>query len=337
VILRARQAGWSRDKIGSHIVRNNTIFNCEQTGIAGSMGAAFSQISNNHIYDIWTKRQFTGAEIAGIKLHGAIDVVIRNNHIHNAGRGLWMDWMAQGTRISSNVLYDNTTDDLFVEVNHGPFLVDNNIFLSNISLLDMSEGGAYVHNLMAGRIVSRPEPRRSTPYHKAHSTELAGLDSTTGDDNRFYNNVFVGGPPRAEPEKNTFPQHAAGYGLWVYDHREFPLITAGNVYLAGARQYVKEPDAVKLPNLQPQPGIRTEGGSVFLHMKLDPAVRRASTQLVSTEMLGKSKVTGLPYENAGGTPITIDTDYFGHKRNKSRPSPGPIENLGDGDVKLKVW
>jgi hypothetical protein len=143
VILRALAAGWSRENIGSHVVRNNTIHNCEQAGIAGSMGAVFSRITGNHIYDVWAKRQFTGAEMGGIKLHGAIDVLISRNRIHNAGRGLWMDWMAQGTRISSNLLYDNTTDDLFVEVNHGPFVVDNNVFLSPVSLRDWSEGGAY--------------------------------------------------------------------------------------------------------------------------------------------------------------------------------------------------
>jgi hypothetical protein len=62
-----------------------------------------------------------------------------------------------------------------VEVNHGPFVVDNNLFLSGVSLLDMSEGGAYAHNLMTGRIISRPELRRSTPFHPAHSTAVAGL------------------------------------------------------------------------------------------------------------------------------------------------------------------
>ena len=104
VIVRALEAGWSRENIGSHVVRNNVIFNCEQAGIVGSLGAVFSQISNNHIYNIWVKRQFAGAEMAGIKLHGAIDVVIKGNRIHNAGRGLWMDWMAQGTRITGNLL-----------------------------------------------------------------------------------------------------------------------------------------------------------------------------------------------------------------------------------------
>jgi hypothetical protein len=337
VILRALEAGWSRDNIGSHLVRNNTIFNCEQAGIAGSMGAAFSQIANNHIYDIWTKRQFTGAEMGGIKLHGAIDVVIKNNRIHNAGRGLWMDWMAQGTRISSNLLYDNSTDDLFVEVDHGPFLVDNNIFLSSVSLLDVSEGGAYVHNLIAGRIVTFPEPRRSTPYHEAHSTALAGLTSTTGGDDRFYNNIFVGGALSAAPAKNPYPQYAAGYGPWVYDQREFPLFTGGNVYFAGARPYFKEPDALKLPDLDPKPGISAEGQNVFLRMSLDPAIRKASTQTVTTELLGRSKVTGLAYENADGTPVAIDVDYLGRKRKQGHPTPGPFEDLGEGEGKLKVW
>jgi hypothetical protein len=65
--------------------------------------------------------------------------------------------MAQGTRVSANLFHDNQAEDLFVEVDHGPFLVDNNIFLSRTALLDMSEGGAYVHNLFTGKITNRPE------------------------------------------------------------------------------------------------------------------------------------------------------------------------------------
>jgi hypothetical protein len=91
------------------------------------MGAAFSVIENNHIYNIWTKRQFSGAEIGGIKFHAAIDTKIEKNRIHDTGRGLWLDWMAQGTRVSKNLMYNNDLEDLFMEVNHGPTLVDNNL------------------------------------------------------------------------------------------------------------------------------------------------------------------------------------------------------------------
>lgn len=339
VILRALEAGWSRERIGSHIVRDNVIFNCEQAGIVGSLGAVFSQITNNHIHNIWTKRQFAGAEMAGIKLHGAIDVVINNNRIHNAGRGLWMDWMAQGTRITGNLLYDNSTDDLFVEVNHGPFLVDNNLFLSELSLRDWSEGGAYAHNLMTGRILSRPEARRSTPYHKAHSTALAGLNSIAGSDNRFHNNIFVGNgaPPAAGTEADANPLRFGGYGLWVYNHREFPLETGGNVYFKGARAYFREDGALAFPGVDPKPEIVEEGDHVYLRMDLGAEVRKAATRLVNTGMLGKAKIPGLAYENSDGSPVVIDRDYFGKKRNGVTPSAGPFENPGQGKLKLTVW
>ena len=171
-IERALARGWSKDHIGGHIVRDNTISHCEQTGIVGSMGAAFSTITGNTIHDIHVRQLFTGAEMAGIKLHAAIDVLIGRNHIYRAVRGLWLDWMAQGTRVTGNLFHDNPAEDLFMEVDHGPFLVDNNIFLSPRSVLNVSQGGAYVHNLMAGEIRVNAYDARQTPFHKAHSTEL---------------------------------------------------------------------------------------------------------------------------------------------------------------------
>jgi len=71
--------GWSKEKIGSHIIRNNVVFDCGQAGIVGSLGGVYSKIYNNHIYDIWTKRIFSGAEMAGIKIHASIDMLIKNN------------------------------------------------------------------------------------------------------------------------------------------------------------------------------------------------------------------------------------------------------------------
>jgi len=338
VIVRALAAGWSHDRIGSHIVRNNRIFNCEQAGICGSLGAVFSQIVNNHIYDIWTKRQFSGAEMGGIKLHAAIDVLIKGNRIHNAGRGLWMDWMAQGTRITGNLLYDNTTDDLFVEVDHGPFLVDNNLFLSGLSLSDMSEGGAYVHNLLTGTIVSRPEPRRSTPYHQAHSTALASLSSIKGGDNRFYNNILVGDGQASAPvtSNDINSQRFSGFGLWMYDTRE-PSRTGGNVHLNGARPYSRETSPLVLSAFDPALRIDERGEDVFFQVVLPPELAKASTTLVSTELLGKARVPDLGYENPDGTPLAIDIDFFGKKRNPAKPTAGPFETPGSGKLDLKVW
>jgi hypothetical protein len=339
VIVRALKAGWSRENIGSHIVRNNTIFNCEQAGIAGSLGAVFSQITNNHIYNIWAKRQFAGAEMGGIKLHAAIDVLIQHNRIHNAGRGIWMDWMAQGTRITGNLLYDNSTDDLFMEVDHGPFLVDNNLLLSSVSLRDMSEGGAYVHNLLTGVIMSRQELSRATPYHQAHSTAVAGLSNIQGGDDRFYNNILVGGAevPASAQTKVADPQRATGFGLWVYNTREFPLRTGGNVYYSGARPYSKEAIPLTLSGIDPKLTIGEEGDSVYLHLTLGSSLQKVGTTRVTTSLLGKARIPGLAYENADGSPLVIDSDYFGKKRKEANPCAGPFENPGQGELKLKVW
>jgi hypothetical protein len=337
VIVRALAAGWSRENIGSHIVRNNTIFNCEQAGIAGSMGGAYSEIANNHIYDIWTKRQFKGAEIAGIKLHGAIDVTIRHNRVHNTARGIWMDWMAQGTRIAGNLVYDNVSEDLFMEVDHGPYIVDNNLFLSGVSIVDISEGGAYAHNLIAGKIASQAELTRSTPYHRAHSTALAGLSPTRGGDDRYYNNLLVGGP-EADGKTVTAPTHrGAGFGLRVYGQREFPLLTGGNVYFNGAHPYSKEANPLIVAGMDPRPRIVEDGNSVYLQMTLGQDALSAATHCVTTATLGKAKTPGLAYENADGSPVTIDYDYSGKKRNCRQPTAGPFETPGPREIKIKVW
>lgn len=83
-INRALAFGWNKGTIGGHIVRNNTIAYCEQTGIVGSMGCAFSTITGNTIHDIHIRRLFSGAEMAGIKFHGAVDVLIEKNHIYGS-------------------------------------------------------------------------------------------------------------------------------------------------------------------------------------------------------------------------------------------------------------
>lgn len=327
---------WTRENIGHHIVRNNVISHCEQAGIVGSLGAAFSTVTGNEIHDIHVRRLFTGAEMAGIKFHGAIDTVIRSNHIHHTCLGLWLDWMAQGTRVSANLFHDNAGQDLFVEVNHGPFVVDNNLFLSGTSQLDMSEGGAYVHNLFAGKINCSPEPNRETPYHPAHSTAVAGLASVRGGDDRFYNNVFVG--DGSEPRKPQGPRSGwiAGHGLWVYDGRGFPLQTGGNVYWRGALPYGSETNSLVQPGLDP--GLRLERSQEgwILHLNPGSDLRKTGSKRVSTATLGKAIVPGLPYESADGSPVKISTDYFGRQRNTVHPTPGPFEVLAPGPLVLPV-
>jgi hypothetical protein len=291
------------------------------------LGAAFCTVTGNTIHDIHVRRLFTGAEMAGIKFHGAIDTVICNNHIYRTCLGLWLDWMAQGTRVSANLFHDNG-QDLFVEVNHGSFVVDNNLFLSAANLLDMSEGGAYAHNLFTGKLVSVPEPNRQTPYHPAHTTAIAGLVNVKGGDCRFYNNIFLG--PGTSDAKNS-----AQYGLSTYNAREYPLQTGGNIYYNGAQPYIHETTHLSSAAAS-KPKLVHDNHAVALQFSAPSDLAEAETTLVTTSLLGTAKTPGLPYETRDGSSLKIDTDYFGKKRNAAHPKPGPFEEAPMGTRILQL-
>ena len=327
VIFNVLRTGWCKDEVGSHIVRNNVISDCEQTGICGSMGAAFSEIYGNHIYNILVKQQFGGAEMAGIKLHGAIDTYIHNNRIHKTGNfGIWLDWMAQGARVSSNLLYDNLAQDLFLEVDHGPYVVDNNIMLSPHSVYESSDGGAYLYNLFAGDFNGQDD-MRYTPYHLNHSTEVKGIRTITHGDHRFYNNIFVG---RANAKGN--------FGLVVFESAQYPIYAAGNLFCGGARPMKERDQGVVAADYDPQVTLEETPGEVYLKFTVDPAaVSGLQTRPVDASLLGITKLAGYAYENPDGTPLEVPVDFFGKARSADTPTPGPVEGVASGSQRLKVW
>jgi hypothetical protein len=331
VTFRVLRNGWNKENTGSHIVRNNTIFNCEQTGICGSMGAAFCTIENNHIYNIYTKRQFSGAEIGGIKFHAAIDTQIRKNRIHDAGRGLWLDWMTQGTRVSGNLFYNNDMEDIFLEVNHGPFIVDNNILLSPVSIRTQSEGGAYLHNLVTGAVQMWPDLNRFTPYFLPHSTDMAALTTILSGDDRFYNNVLVGLGDKTNSDNKL------KHGLETYNNARLPVWMSGNIYYNGAKPSDKDVSFVNDSTFNPAVKLVEDGENGYLHITFNENYNNHKGQIVTTEILGKAKIPKAAFDNPDGTPLKIDHDYFGNLRTGETTSAGPFSNLNSGSVVLKVW
>lgn len=220
-VCQAVNEGWDKKNVGSHIIRRCDIHDCGQTGIVGHMGGAFCTIEDNHIHHINFKHNLRGAEIAGIKLHAAIDTQIRRNHIDHCTRGIWLDWEAQGTRVNLNFMHDNVPpkgtviedelslgEDIFIEVSHGPTLVDHNLLLSDIAARISTQGIAFVHNLIAGSFTyvgqgtgnlgKRFPSDRYTPYHVPHSTKIAGFMTILHGDARFYNNIFIQQPVRED-------------------------------------------------------------------------------------------------------------------------------------------
>lgn len=311
-IRRAYERGWSRERVGGHVVRNNLIEHCEQAGIVGSLGAIFSEVSGNVIREIHMQRFFSGAEQAGIKFHAPIDTLIAGNHIYRCNCGIWLDWMTQGTRITGNLCHDNDLDqDLFVEVNHGPFVVDHNIFLSRIAIFSMSEGGAFVHNLIGGALLRINELGRETPWHPQSSVEIAGLAKTRGGDERYMNNLFS--LPSALCAASSRLDRSRGVALdkRLPEEMDFPNTVSHNHLL----------------NRPPE--LREEEGTWVLEWHGE-AGAPAMVPAVGTETLGTTRITGLPYLDTTGATLRFDRDFTGAPQTPDRTPAGPfaIESLG---------
>ena len=369
-VCRGQYHGWLKENVGSHIIRRCDIHDCQQGGIIGRMGGVFSVIEDNHIHHINNMMELGGAEIAGIKMHAAIDVIFRRNHIHHCTMGIWCDWEAQGTRITQNLLHDNQkpdfaqplkggmmSQDIFVEVGHGPTLIDNNILLSEVSLRFATQGVAMVHNLIAGALtcVGGGTGLRYTPYHIPHRTEVMGFMTILHGDDRFYNNIFIQNGP-AEPKRirhdsdDGVDEENRAVGTYVFDgyptyeewitqfdmdtdtpdmaklapahDSHLPVWAEGNVYFGGARKWEKEKNAVVLPD-KVTLALEEQDGRVTLETNLYDLLPEMRTPSVTTMVLGKAFEPEEPYENPDGTPIYFDADYLGRHR-APNPLPGPF-------------
>lgn len=346
-VFRAKQMGWSKEIIGSHTVRNNVIYNCGQCGVVGHMCSAFSRIYNNHIYHIADKQEFYGAELGGIKLHAAIDTQIYDNYVHDCrDYAVWLDWQAQGVRVSKN-LFQHNFIDLFIEVGHGPYLVDNNIFGSVQSLQNMSQGGAFVHNVFLGATRHAPD-NRVTPYHCGHTTDIAGYAKIVSGDDRYLQNIFA---ISEEPEGDSWTPWRFGtenyqgcavsrqeYAQRVEDKSDdyrLPVLIDANCYFGKAQAFDREEHKIiGGDNFKMQ--LIEKDGAVYLESDISCDLSQLPTVLITTERLGTSWFAECPYENPDGTPITFDVAFSGNKRTTA-PTPGAIEGLRSGYHKILLW
>ncbi len=359
-VFSARQIGWDAEHIGSHIVRNNEIYECGQNGVVGHLGCVFSTIENNHIHHIAHKREFYGYEIGGIKLHAALDVRIEGNRFHDCSLGTWLDWETQGTRITRNVYFDNARD-LFIEVSHGPYIVDHNVFASPISVDNMSQGGAYVNNIVGGAVRLEPVRDRSTPYHRPHSTQVSGFAVIEGGDDRWFGNLFFGGNLDAAYEPGSLGHQLAGYGMAGYadypasleeyrrlvedddsDHARYmgrtrPVYVRNNAYVADALPRPGEEGAVVLSG-DASVAVTVDGGSGYLEITLPAGIDASAAPITSGTDLGFAWLPDADFEERDGTPARIDLDLAGATKNADDAYPaGPLAGLASGTERIQLW
>lgn len=348
-VFAAARIGWSRSTVGSHIVRNNVIHDCGQNAVVGHMGCIFSKIEHNHIYNIGIKREFFGHEIAGIKFHGAIDALISGNNIHNCSLGTWLDWQAQGSRVTGN-LYHANDRDIMVEVTHGPYLVDNNIFLSGFTYDNWAQGGAIVHNLIKGNVHNHKTLARTTPYHFPHSTEVAGVSELIGGDDRYFNNIFVGAwqsdnkyleqfTKNCDRFSNPDEYRAAIDALPGDNFRKFfeipqPVWIKDNAYSGNATPSKHEKNAFVESGVAVE--IDEADGEWLLTLSIPGSIAKASCEEVTGERLGETRISGMAFEDPDGNDFDFGYDFLGNKRDK-KIAPGPFATLKEGEHRITVW
>ncbi len=383
-VCRGQYHGWLKENVGSHIIRRCHVHHCEQTGIVGRMGGVFSTIEDCHIHHICNSQQLGGAETAGIKLHAAIDVTIRRNHIHNCIMGVWCDWQAQGARITQNLMYQNQrpegvaqakgamfNTDVFIEVGHGPTLIDNNLLLSKVSVNIPSEGIACVHNLILGgfsqinsgvdSVVNGQREPRYTPYHIRHRTEVAGFMTILHGDDRVYNNIFVQQYPKSVPAKvpsdndndvtgtaafdifPTYDEWIANFmmdrepdmgALATYHFGHLPVWVEGNAYFNGATVCKHEKHNLRDESGEAYVKLEEKDGHVYVRTNVYDMMKDFTDGVINSDILGCAFEPEQRFENPDGSEIIFDRDYFGDHRGLS-VLPGPF--AGKDALDKAVW
>lgn len=349
-IFKAINLGWSEEMIGSHLIQNNIIHDCNQAGIVGHLGCIFTTIRGNEIYNINVNTPIGGHETGGIKLHAGIDVIIENNIITNTKRGIWIDWQSQGMHLRNNVLADNLSEDLFIEVSHGPTLVYNNICLSNRSLLLRTQTVAFFNNLFAGDVDGGGAAARYTPYHEPHSTKIKGFHNNGGGDWRFYNNIFLAQGEHESGEPGLagcakYPATTEGFNAEIKEQEstdllvvKFPMFMDANVYFSsksaphpGEQGYTRYADKTVKASLE-----KRSDGRYYMSFDMDVAdVKDLASRRVDTDMLGLAIVPELPFINVDGSDFIFTTDYYGKERNVDAPMIGPFESQFNEDQ--PIW
>lgn len=309
------------DAYGDHVVRNNVIRRCGQAGIAGQKGATRSVICGNFIEDTNYRKEFGGWETAAIKFHNSVDTVIRGNlirgvfHQQQGAFGIWIDFGNQGVRITGNVIYNTQAATVFLEMNHGPTLVDNNVLVGQ-AVRSNSEATVFAHNLFVDCGYDyRPDVKRRSQFFEPHTTKVAGRKSGTAQDDKWFNNVFV---RRGLDQVKAASGYASDYNVFLEGAEKSPFGDDHSVVDPGVTGFA----------------IEDHPRGATITFSLGDAALRVNGPRVNAELVGVFATVGQTIEDRDGNPITIDADRNGEEFSHS--VPGPLANLQRGKNAV-VW
>ncbi len=320
------------ETIGHHLIRNNVIKRCGQVGIYGCYGAVGCVIEGNVISETNYRSEWFGSNQAAIKILFPIDVVIRDNllfglpGVRTNAKGIWLDWGAQNTRVTGNIVYDfGNSLGLFLEVDFGPVIVDNNVFIRS-SVLVESNGVVLAHNLFSDcNFQFQASPRRIVPYFKPHSTARAGKTAVSLKHNRIFNNVIIGG---------------AGFNhdKLIRNNVDASGIQANhNVYLDGAGGFANQDEASIVADSKTEIRFKVGLDTATVNLKAPAAIFKVKCPLVTSKLIGKIPLADMFMEHPDGAALDITTDYFGKAIDPTGVTPGPLQNIKAGNNSFRLW
>ena len=304
------------DAYGDHVVRNNVIRRCGQAGIAGQKGATRSVISGNLIEDTNYRKEFGGWETAAIKFHNSVDTLISGNLIRGVFRqqqgafGIWIDFGNQGIRITRNIIYNTEAATLFLEMNHGPILVDNNVLIG-AEVRSNSEATVFAQNLFVDCPYEyHADVNRRSQYFQPHTTKTAGRKTGTAQDDKWFNNIFV---RRGLDRVKTAGGYASDY----------------NVFLEGAKKSSFGDNNSLVDPFVTELAVEDHPLGTTVTFSVNDAPLHVNGPRVGAQLVGVFPTVGQTIEDRDGHPITIETDITGNRF--SRPIPGPLATLDPGN------
>jgi hypothetical protein len=229
--------------------------------------------------------------------------------------GIWMDYANQGIRITGNIIYNTEAANVFLEMNHGPILVDNNILVGQPTRSN-SEATVFAQNLFVdcGYEYS-PDIKRRSQFYKPHTTQGVGSKTGTAQDDKWFNNIFI---RQGLDQVKKAPGYTSDY----------------NIFLEGAKKSSFGDDNSVVDSYVTDFSIKDHPLGTTVTFSINDTPFRLKGPQINAELVGVLPTVGQTIEDRYGHPIAVDTDINGRKF--TRPVAGPLADLKLG-LNTVVW
>lgn len=320
---------------GYTVIRRNTIKDVGVCGIAG-LGTTNLLIEDNYIVGTGWQRMELSWEAGGIKLHHAVNALIRRNVIKQTYGcdSLWLDVGNRNCRITSNLFLDaiDSREHLFIECTRdGENLIDNNIIWNVEGRYDRSKVveekgsagwyrtteplvkngyGIYLEGTDRLRIVNNLIGRCHMAgfFAKVVAFRITNRGGTSRE-NKFYNNLFYDCGDAAiilpnehnEVEGNAYAKMPGGFLRVMYPEPEMCL---------------------DLPTWQEFLGFDLTGGVYDIEIDIN-------SDDLTMEVKFKEEIPPLKQDEK------VCTDYFGNVVEGERPA-GPIADWQERKARFSI-